>query len=103
MVDTSSGATAVAAMYDATQNLEANVEAVIKVFFPNYYTNMKNVCEAGKIIQRPTGCHNGRAIVFKLPVLPHWDDTDFGVTVSFPAGKFTGGYLYIPQLDLVFE
>ncbi|KAJ6513487.1 hypothetical protein C8R45DRAFT_921115 [Mycena sanguinolenta] len=41
MVNTSSGATAVGAMYNATPNLKANIEAIIKVFFPTYYNVMK--------------------------------------------------------------
>ncbi|KAJ7821785.1 hypothetical protein B0H14DRAFT_3733215 [Mycena olivaceomarginata] len=103
MCPTSSSTTAVAAMYKATETLESNVEAVVKVAFPQEYQAMKNVWAAGKLWERQSGCHNARAIVFKLPVYPHWDDTDFGVTVSFAAGDFKGGYLYIPQFDLVFE
>ncbi|KAF7342725.1 Histone-lysine N-methyltransferase SET9 [Mycena sanguinolenta] len=103
IVHSSSASTAVGAMYNATKNLEANVESVVKVFFPDHYDQMKKIYNAGKIIERPAGCHNARAIVFKLPVLPHWDDTDFGVTVSFPAGNFKGRYLHIPQLNLVFQ
>lgn len=103
MCPTSSGTTAVAAMYKNTETLESNVEAVIKVAFPDKYNDMKAICDAGKIWQRQSGCHNGRAIVYNLPVYPHWDDTDFGVSVSFAAGRFKGGYLYIPQFELVFE
>ncbi|KAJ6603786.1 hypothetical protein B0H10DRAFT_2078693 [Mycena sp. CBHHK59/15] len=92
----SGSTTAVGAMYKNTETLESNVEAVVKVAFPGKYQEMKG-------IWGPSGCHNARAIVFKLPVFPHWDDTDFGVSVSFAAGRFTGGYLYIPQFELVFE
>lgn len=103
MCHNSSSTTAVGAMYKATQNLESNVEAMVKVAFPTKYQAMKGIWSAGKLWERPTGCHNARAVVFKKPVLPHWDDTDFGASVSFGAGNFTGGYLYIPQFELVFE
>ncbi|KAJ7497175.1 hypothetical protein FB451DRAFT_1163173 [Mycena latifolia] len=99
----SSGSTAVGVMYKNTEMLKSNIEAIVNVAFPGKYQEMKAIWSAGKIWERPSGCHNTRAIVFKLPVFPHWDDTDFGVSISFVAGRFTGGYLYIPQLELVFE
>ncbi|KAJ7021342.1 hypothetical protein C8F04DRAFT_1195587 [Mycena alexandri] len=88
MCHNSSSTIAVGAMYKATQNLKSNVEAMVKVVFPTKYQAMKGIWSA---------------VVFKKPVLPHWDDTDFGASVSFGAGNFTGGYLYIPQFELVFE
>lgn len=103
MCATSGGTTAVAAMYKNTETLESNVEAIIKVAFPDQYIDMKAVCEAGKIWPRRSGCHNARAIVYNLPVFAHWDDTDFGLSASFPAGRFERGYLYIPQFGLVFQ
>ncbi|KAJ7881462.1 hypothetical protein B0H13DRAFT_1629981 [Mycena leptocephala] len=90
-------------MYKNTETLESNVEAVIKVAFPDQYSDMKAVCEAGKIWPRRSGCHNARAIVYNLPVFAHWGDTDFGLSASFPAGRFERGYLYIPQFGLVFQ
>jgi hypothetical protein len=90
-------------MYKNTETLKSNVEAVVKVVFSDKYNNMKAICDAGKIWQRQSGCHNAHVIVYNLLVFPHWDDTDFGVSVSFPAGRFVGGYLYIPQFELVFE
>ncbi|KAJ6612994.1 hypothetical protein B0H10DRAFT_259094 [Mycena sp. CBHHK59/15] len=103
MCPSSGSTTAVGAMYKNMETLESNVEAIVKVAFPGKYQEMKGIWRAGKIWERQSGCHNARAIVFKLPVFPHWDDTDFGVSVSFAAGRFTGGYLYIPQFELVFE
>jgi hypothetical protein len=90
-------------MYKNTETLESNIEAVVKVVFPDKYNNMKAICDPGKIWPRQSGCHNARAIVYNLPVFPHWDNTDFGVSVLFPVGRFEGGYLYIPQFELVFE
>jgi hypothetical protein len=103
MCPTSGGTTAVGAMYKNTETLESNIEAIVKVAFPDKYNGMKAICDAGKIWPRQSGCHNALAIIYNLPVFPHWDDTDFGVSVSFPAGRFEGGYLYIPQFELVFE
>ena len=103
MVANSSSTSAVTAMYEATEIIESHVESIVKVAFPQEYQNMKHLWSAAKWNKRDTGCHIARAVVFKLPVLPHWDDTDYGVSVSFAAGKFTRGYLYIPQFDLVFE
>ncbi|KAF8181987.1 hypothetical protein K438DRAFT_1601138 [Mycena galopus ATCC 62051] len=90
-------------MYRNTETLESNVEAVVKVAFPSHYNVMKRISLAGQIWKRDSGCHNARAIVFKLPVFPHFDDKDFGVSVSFAAGKYTGAPLYLPQLGLLFE
>ncbi|KAJ7939690.1 hypothetical protein B0H13DRAFT_2300388 [Mycena leptocephala] len=86
MCPTSGGTTAVGAMYKNTETLESNVEAVVKVAFPDKYNDMKAICDAGKIWPRQSGCHNARTIVYNLPVFPRWDDTVFGVSVSFPAG-----------------
>jgi hypothetical protein len=103
MCSNSGSTTAVAAMYQNTVLIESNVEAIVKVAFPDKYQDMKAITDAGKIWQRPSGCHVARAVVFKLPVLPHWDDTDFETSVSFAAGRFKRGFLYIPQFGVAFE
>lgn len=103
MCPSSAGTTAVATMFKQTELLEANVASVVKVGFPKEFEEMRKVWAAGKIWERNTGCHNARAVIFKLPVLPHLDATDFGVSVSFAAGRFMGGCVYVPQFKLVFR
>ncbi|KAJ7258690.1 hypothetical protein C8J57DRAFT_529670 [Mycena rebaudengoi] len=103
MCRTSTGTSGVAAFFDATTTLEAFVESVIKIGFPDEYVGMKKVWEAGSFWKRESGCHIARAIVYKLPVDPHWDGKDYGVSLSFGAGRYKKGYLYVPQLGLVFE
>ncbi|KAF8129683.1 hypothetical protein K438DRAFT_1789025 [Mycena galopus ATCC 62051] len=98
----SSGTTTVAAMYKDTETHKWNIEAVVKVVFPDKYEGMKAIWSAGKIWLRQSGCHNARAIVYNLPVLPHWDETDFGVSVLFPAGG-SGVDTCIPQFRLIFD
>jgi hypothetical protein len=45
MCPTSSGTTAVGAMYKNMETLESNIESVIKVAFPDKYNDMKAICE----------------------------------------------------------
>ncbi|KAJ7465205.1 hypothetical protein FB451DRAFT_1402915 [Mycena latifolia] len=99
----STATTGVATFFKATETLELYVESVIKIAFPHEYEGMKKVWSAGKFWERNSGCHNTRAIICGLTVLPHWDDKDYGVSVSFAAGRFERGYLYLPQFQLVFE
>ncbi|KAJ7921882.1 hypothetical protein B0H13DRAFT_2318000 [Mycena leptocephala] len=100
MCQSSTGTATVVAFFKATQTLEAFIESVIKVGFPHEYKGMKELWHTGKYWDREFGCHIGRVIVYKLPTAPHWDGKNFGVSVSFGAGR---GYLYVPQLGLVFE
>ncbi|KAJ7878160.1 hypothetical protein B0H14DRAFT_2567424 [Mycena olivaceomarginata] len=46
MCPTSGGTTAVGAMYKNTETLELNVEAIVKVAFPEKYNDMKAICDA---------------------------------------------------------
>ncbi|KAJ6553425.1 hypothetical protein B0H19DRAFT_1156413 [Mycena capillaripes] len=103
MCRSSGSTTGVATFFKATETLESNVESVIKVAFPREYDGMKKVWSAGKLWERRSGCHNARALIYKLPVIPHWDGKDYGISLSFASGRFKGGYLYLPQFPLVFE
>ncbi|KAJ7484570.1 hypothetical protein FB451DRAFT_1436490 [Mycena latifolia] len=90
MCRTSTATTGVATFFKATEMLES-------------FDGMKKVWSAGKFWERNSGCHNACAIIYKLPVLPHWDGKDYGVSVLFAAGRFERGYLYLPQFQLIFE
>ncbi|KAK7018053.1 hypothetical protein VNI00_018426 [Paramarasmius palmivorus] len=103
MIHTSSASTSVAHYYQANDLLERHISTIIEVFFPHDHAVLAPAREAARVMNTSGGCYNARAIVFKLPLLLHCDDGDTTVSVSFASGRFTGGYLYIPQLGLAFE
>ena len=86
--------------YSATRNMALQVAALFKAAFPAYYVKYKDAFEAGVWKAEDPGAFLGRAIVWKLPVLPHWDGLDAGPAVIFPVGNFSGGELYLPDLKL---
>ena len=53
---------------------------------------------AGVWLQDDPGPFLGRAIVYKLQSKIHRDKHDYGPSVSFPVGQFTGGEMCFPQL-----
>ncbi|KAL0061138.1 hypothetical protein AAF712_012058 [Marasmius tenuissimus] len=91
--------------YEGNATLEQCIESVIRVFFPEEHALMSKVREAGRAIstEEGGGCYLGRALVFKLQLFNHVDKRDFGISTSFSAGRFTGGYLLIPQLKAKFR
>ncbi|KAL0579851.1 hypothetical protein V5O48_002160 [Marasmius crinis-equi] len=89
--------------YAANQTLDNCIAAAMEVFFPDNYIVARKVREAGRIIPGEGGVYLGRAVVFKLQLLLHRDQNDFGVSTSFPSGYYCGGYLIIPQLKAKFR
>ncbi|KAL0577478.1 hypothetical protein V5O48_004502 [Marasmius crinis-equi] len=93
--------------YQANEVLEKCVAAAVKEFFPEYYKVGAQVREAGRAVPTsdglPCGMYLARAVIFKLQVLMHSDQRDFGVSSSFPCGYFEGGYLIVPQLKSKFR
>ncbi|KAK1227373.1 hypothetical protein PQX77_009637 [Marasmius sp. AFHP31] len=93
--------------YQANETLEKCVEVAVNQFFPEIHDIGVKVREAGRTIPTSDGQFCGmylaRAIIFKLQVLLHKDDNDFGVSTSFPCGYFEGGYLIVPQLKSKFR
>ncbi|KAG1771371.1 hypothetical protein EV702DRAFT_1048994 [Suillus placidus] len=70
------------------------------VAFPEFYEKYWKAFEAGKWTVVNPGPFLGRAIVWKLSVLPHQDGLDEGPAVIFPMGRFEGGECYLPDLKL---
>ncbi|KAL0061160.1 hypothetical protein AAF712_012030 [Marasmius tenuissimus] len=90
--------------YEANFTLERCIESAVQVFFPDLYPVLAHVREAGRAFQssREGGVYLGRAVVYKLQLFNHIDQKDCGISASFPAGHFVGGYLLIPQLGAKF-
>ncbi|KAL0059543.1 hypothetical protein AAF712_013688 [Marasmius tenuissimus] len=87
--------------YDTNECLEECVEATIEVFHEEQHKVFSKARGAARVVgNEGGGCFIGRAIVYKLPLYLHCDVGDEGVSVSFPAGRFTGGYLIIPQFGV---
>ncbi|KAL0057307.1 hypothetical protein AAF712_016061, partial [Marasmius tenuissimus] len=93
--------------YQANEVLEKCVAIAVKAFFPEIHEIGAKVREAGRTVPtsdgKPCGMYLARAIIFKLQVLLHKDDNDFGVSTSFPCGFFEDGYLIVPQLKSKFR
>ncbi|KAL0565144.1 hypothetical protein V5O48_016887 [Marasmius crinis-equi] len=83
--------------YRANQCLEECVENTIKVFFEDQHKVFTGAREAARLAGNKGGCFIGRAMVFKLQLFLHCDEGDDGVSASFPAGRFKGGCMIIPQ------
>lgn len=47
------------------------------------------------------GCFTGLATVWKCQVDPHIDRLDWEFSVTICAGNYTGGHMYLPDLNLV--
>ncbi|KAJ8083275.1 hypothetical protein PM082_009147 [Marasmius tenuissimus] len=103
MNDTLTACTATATYYEANTLIEEHISSIVKVFWPEHHDKLRRAREAARTVKSTGGCFNSCAIIYKLLVIPHWDNSDTNVSVSFPAGKYKGGYMYLPQLGLVFE
>ncbi|KAK1230754.1 hypothetical protein PQX77_006146 [Marasmius sp. AFHP31] len=103
MNESSTACTATAAFYETNSLIEQHISSIVKVFWPEHHEELERAREAARTLKSEGGCFNSCAIIFKLPLFLYCDDGDTDVSVSFPAGKFTGGYMYIPQLGLIFE
>ncbi|KAK1222916.1 hypothetical protein PQX77_014193 [Marasmius sp. AFHP31] len=103
MNHTSTACTATSAFYEANSLIEQHISSIVQVFWPDHHEELERAREAARTVKGEGGCFNSRAIIYKLPSIPHCDDGDTDVSVSFPAGTFEGGYMYIPQLGLIFE
>ncbi|KAL0066105.1 hypothetical protein AAF712_006937 [Marasmius tenuissimus] len=78
--------------------LERCVEGALKIHQPEQHKLFKKAREAARVVgDEGSGCYGGRAVVFKMQLYLHCDQGDEGMSISFPAGRFTGGYLIIPQ------
>ena len=76
------------------------LSACFEVAFPEYYVLYQAAFQAGVWETSDPGPWLGRAIVWKLPVKTHLDGLDDGPTAIFNVGKYTGGELYLPDLEV---
>lgn len=83
-----------------TRPLALTLAEMFKVSWPTYYERYRAAFNAGVWVEDDPGPWLGRAIVWKLQVLPHRDGLDGGPTAIFCFGSFTGGECYLPDLKL---
>ncbi|KAJ7170434.1 hypothetical protein C8R43DRAFT_832950, partial [Mycena crocata] len=91
--------------FTMTREAAVFVAERFKAIFPTFYQEYKADFEAGRWlheIREDPGPFLGRAIVYKLQILVHRDHLDHGPSVTFPAGYFSGGAMYFPDLDAKF-
>jgi hypothetical protein len=103
MVKSCHAAMAVRYYFLATAKVASFLAAYFAVSFPEDYKRYKEAFDAGVWYMEDPGPWLGRAIVFKLQVLPHQDAQDGGPTAIFNVGQYTGGKLYFPGLGLKFQ
>jgi hypothetical protein len=99
MVRSAKGAMAVKTYYRATQKVCAQLAAMFKAAFPEYYVKYSKAFEAGVWIKEDKGPWIGRVIVWKLQVSLHRDGLDEGPALCFPCGSYEGGELCLPDLE----
>lgn len=97
--------TATAAMhidhyYNISRPFALRLSLMFKHSFPEYWRQYERAFAAGRWyrVYDDPGPFVGRAIVYKLQVLPHRDGLDGGPAVIFPVGRFSGGELYLPDM-----
>ncbi|KAG2063333.1 hypothetical protein BDR04DRAFT_948841, partial [Suillus decipiens] len=83
-----------------TRPLALTLQEMFKVSWPEYYEMYRAAFEAGVWVEDDPGPWLGRAIIWKLQVLPHRDGLDGGPTAIFCLGHFTGGECYLPDLHI---
>lgn|ERR1700753_2470606 len=99
MLRSGQGAMAVNSYFRITQRVSAQLAAMFKAAFPEYYDKYKKAFEAGVWLKEDNGPWLGRVVVWKLQVGPHRDALDEGPAICFPCGSYTGGELYLPDLN----
>lgn len=87
--------------YKVSRPFAIRLSIMFKHAFPEYWAQYRQAFQAGRWyrIKDDPGPFIGRAIVYKLQVLPHRDGLDGGPAAIFPVGRFKGGELYLPDLD----
>lgn len=86
--------------FRATRAMALRLAVLFKRAWPAYYEKYRKAFDAGVWETSDPGPFLGRAIVWKLQVLPHRDGLDAGPAACFPVGCFAGGELYFPDLGL---
>ena len=103
LLKTAQGAGAVRVYYRATQRVAAQLAAMFKASFPQYYERYKKAFAAGVWYKEDKGPFLGRAVVWKLQVGLHQDGLDDGPALIFSCGQYKGGNLCLPQLDALLQ
>ncbi|KAF8232695.1 hypothetical protein L208DRAFT_1270597 [Tricholoma matsutake] len=86
--------------YQVTEEVAHLLSAYFKKAFPEYHRQYSKAFSAGVWNLEDPGPWLGRALVYKLQVLPHVDGLDNGPTTCFPVGYFTGGAMHLSDLGL---
>ncbi|KAF8218961.1 hypothetical protein L208DRAFT_1345078 [Tricholoma matsutake] len=89
--------------FQVTREIADLLSAYFKKAFPEYHKKYLEAFAAGCWSQVDPGPWLGRALVFKLQVLPHVDALDDGPTACFPVGFFSGGDMHLSDLGLKFQ
>ncbi|TEB23576.1 hypothetical protein FA13DRAFT_1715255 [Coprinellus micaceus] len=86
----------------ATMDLSIEVKVRFKHAFPTWYHNYLQAYQAGRFWppEVDPGPFLGRALVWKVQVLPHRDAKDKGPSGMFNCGYYSGGALFFPDLWL---
>ncbi|KAG2359430.1 hypothetical protein BDR07DRAFT_1292300 [Suillus spraguei] len=83
-----------------TSKLASTLKEMFKAAYPEEFIIYENAFNAGVWEAEDPGPWLGRAIVWKLNVLPHRDGLDGGPTAIFCLGHFSGGEAYLTDLKL---
>jgi hypothetical protein len=83
-----------------TSKLALTLKEMFKVAYPKDFEVYEKAFNAGVWEAADPGPWLGRAIVWKLNVLPHRDGLDGGPTAIFCLGSFSGGEAYLTDLKL---
>lgn len=93
-------AQAVAWYMERTAKLAVALKEMFKAAFPEDFEIYQKAFNAGVWELADPGPWLGRAIVWKLNVLPHRDGQDGGPTAIFCLGHFSGGEAYLTDLKV---
>ena len=85
----------------ATEPQQRYLEMLLQEIAPEEYVQLKKSAEAGRwVTESREGCTLGLATVWKLQVGVHLDHRDWELCMIVCGWNFTGGVLYLPDLDL---
>jgi hypothetical protein len=83
-----------------TRKLAMALSAMFLAAFPDDHQIYDEAFQAGVWLETDPGPWIGRAIVWKLNVLPHRDGQDAGPTAIFCMGNYSGGECYLTDLKI---
>ncbi|KAG0691446.1 hypothetical protein DFH29DRAFT_787284, partial [Suillus ampliporus] len=83
-----------------TCKLAMALSAMYQAAFQDNHETYCRAFEAGVWLEADPSPWLGRAIVWKLNILPHRDGQDGGPTTIFCMGNYTGGEPYLPDLKI---